>query len=67
MVLLSRKLIWNMGKAQVLELSLLAKIWQIFQRLISGMALAVQPFMVGKTLFPFSVFLPKYAEKIASQ
>jgi len=67
MVLLSRKLIWNMGKAQVLELSLLAKIWQIFQRLISGMALAVQPFMVGKPLFPFSVFLPKYAEKIASQ
>lgn len=67
MVLLSRKLIWSMGKAQVLAGFILAKIWQIFQRLISGMALTVQPLTVRKPFFPLSVFLPKYVEKIASQ
>lgn len=41
MVLLSSRITWSMDKTQFLELCNLAKVWQVFRRLLLGMNLTV--------------------------
>lgn len=66
MVLLSRKLIEH-GQGTGFRGFYLDQNLVDFPEADIRQALTVQSLKVGKPLFPLSVFLPKYAEQIASQ